>query len=173
MEDATYKSAKRERRLQKKRLKKEKRVQENRQKKLNKIKTIAIWILVIGGGSYGLWKYFANQPYLPPTTSQGHQEGSPQGHIIETPIGDAIQRHMIEHADGGGRPGILIQYNCDKFECGDELISNLSELVQGYPDNVYLAPNDYDGKIILTRQGKLEILEDFDEGRIKDFIEKK
>jgi hypothetical protein len=29
------------------------------------------------------------------------------------------QKHMLEHADGSGRPGVIINYNCAKFRCQD------------------------------------------------------
>ena len=77
---------------------------------------------------------------------------------------------ICEHADGSGKPGIIIQYNCQKYTCEPDLIEKLTVLVKEYPDNVYLAPNNYDGKIILTKEGKLEILEQFDEQKMKDFI---
>lgn len=122
---------------------------------------------VIGGIGW----FAATRPNLPPTTDVNHVEQSPPAHIVTQPIPDAIQRHMLEHADGGGRPGIIVQYNCADFECAPNLIEKLTELVKRYPSNVYLAPNNYDGKIILTKIGKREILDDFDEQAIKNFIE--
>lgn len=77
---------------------------------------------------------------------------------------------MLEHSDGKEKPGIIIQYNCDDFDCEPDLIQKLAALAEQYPDNVYLAPNKYDGKIILTKLGKMEILDAFDEQKIKDFI---
>ena len=78
---------------------------------------------------------------------------------------------MLEHADGGSKPGVMIQYNCDDYDCSSDLIEKLTELVQQYPDNVYLAPNNYDGKIVLIMLGKREILNTFDEQAIRIFIE--
>lgn len=78
---------------------------------------------------------------------------------------------MLEHADGKGAPGVIIQYNCQKYACESDLAEKLKTIVDKYPQNVYLAPGSYDGKIILTRLGKREILEDFDEGRMIDFID--
>jgi len=102
-----------------------------------------------------------------------HVEQSPPAHIVTQPIPEPIQRHMLEHADGieGGKSGIIIQYNCQDFDCEEDLVEMLTELVRDYPSNVYLAPNDYNGKIILTKLGKIEILDGFDEDKIKDFIE--
>ena len=126
---------------------------------------------VIGAGVIGglIW-LVSTGPNLPPITDQNHSESSPPAHIVNKPIPDKIQRHMLEHADGGDKPGIIIQYNCDDFECEGELIDKLKELVDKYPDNVYLAPNTYDGKIILTKIGRRKILDNFNEEIIKDFI---
>lgn len=126
----------------------------------------AIGIGIIGG----LGWFIATRPNLPPTTMQGHIEKSPESHISNTPISEAIQRHMLEHADGKGKPGILIQYNCKKYSCEADLITKLTALAQQYPDNVYLAPNSYDGKIIVTKLGRSQILDGFDEQAIKNFI---
>lgn len=126
-----------------------------------------IVVAIIGG----LGWFISTRPNLPPTTAQGHTEDAPQAHIIDSPIPDSMQRHMLEHSDGRGRPGIIIQYNCNDFNCEQGLIQKLADLVKEYPDNVYLAPNKYDGKIILTKLGKREILDTFDEKAIKNFIE--
>lgn len=126
----------------------------------------AVGIGIVGGIGW----FIATRPSLPPTTMQGHIEESPKAHISDTPISEAIQRHMLEHADGKSKPGILIQYNCKKYSCADGLVAKLTALTQQYPDNVYLAPNNYDGKIILTKLDQLKILDGFDEQAIKDFI---
>ncbi|MCH8741541.1 cupredoxin domain-containing protein [Patescibacteria group bacterium] len=129
--------------------------------------------IFIGVGVIGLFGWFiANRSNLPPMTMQGHIEQSPPSHILDKRIPENIQQHMLEHADGGGKPGIIIQYNCDKFDCETDLVERLTDLVKQYPKNVYLAPNNYDGKIILTRLGKREILDSFNEQKIRNFIEK-
>lgn len=112
----------------------------------------------------------SNRPNLPPTAMDGHIEVNPKEHISTEPIADPVQRHMLEHADGKGKPGIIIQYNCQKYTCEPYLIQKLTELVKQYPDNVYLAPNTYDGKIILTKMGERSILDTFDESKIRTFI---
>lgn len=109
-------------------------------------------------------------PNLPPTSSKNHSEDSPSSHIVTKKISDPIQRHMLEHADGDGFPSVIIQYNCDDYECEPDLIQKLTKLVKEYTENVYLAPNNYDGKIILTRAGQYKILDQFDEQTIRDFI---
>jgi len=158
------------RRLEKERMQ-DVRKEEQRKKRTQKFMSIGIVILAIGGGIFGLVWFLMSRPLLPPTVMQNHAEQSPPSHIVSQPIPDRIQRHMLEHADGGNKPGVIVQYNCDKFECESDLVQKLTELVEDYPENVYLAPNNYDGKIILTKLGKLEILEEFNEQTIKSFIE--
>ncbi len=114
----------------------------------------------------------SKRPNLPPTTMQGHIESNPSAHIVTDPIPDPVQRHMIEHADGKDKPGVIVQYNCKKYACESDLVAKLTDLVKQYPENVYLAPSNYDGKIILTKMGEIKILENFDEQAIKDFISK-
>lgn len=113
---------------------------------------------------------FSLVPKLPPTTMDKHVEDSPELHVLNVPMPDRVQRHMLEHADGTGSPGIIIQYNCTDYECEENLVQNLTDLVEEYPENVYLAPNSYDGKIILTKLGRREILDAFDVEKIREFI---
>jgi len=162
---------KKERKQLKKLRKQGERQSAQRKQTAQKAITIAVFILIGGGALFGLGWFLTSRPSLPPTVMQNHVEQSPPSHIMAEPIPDRIQRHMLEHADGGGRPGIIIQYNCDKFECESDLVQKLTELVEDYPENVYLAPNNYDGKIILTKLGKLEILKEFNEQTIRDFLE--
>lgn len=162
--------SKRERHEFKKQRKEEERGRELRKRAMKKAMNIALVILVAGGVIFGLGWFISNQPNLPPTTVQGHIESSPDNHISSNPIADNIQRHMLEHADGRGKPGIIIQYNCKKYQCESDLVEKLTTLAREYPDNVYLAPNNYDSKIILTRLGAIKILDDFDELTIKNFI---
>ena len=154
----------------KKRERDNKRQKQDVQKKVRKTGRYIIYLLILAGIVLGIYFFSKNIKRLPPTTDQNHVELSPPAHIVTQPISDRIQRHMLEHADGGGRPGIIIQYNCDDYDCEENLIAKLTELVGQYPDNVYLAPNIYDGKIILTKLGKRSILDTFDEEAIKDFI---
>ncbi len=133
------------------------------------IKTIAyifIAVAILGGV---IW-LFSRVPNLPPTTDQGHVEDSPASHIGTILIPDVVQRHMLEHADGGGRPGIIIQYNCEDYACESGLLEKLTSIVEDFPANVYLAPNNYDGKIILTAIDRREILDEFDDQIIRAFI---
>lgn len=132
-----------------------------------KIAILLISISLVGG----LVWFFTTRSKLPPTTMQGHIEQSPPSHILDKPMPEVIQKHMLEHADGEGQPGVIIQYNCKKYTCEKGLIDKLKKIVKEYPEHVYLAPNDYDGKIILTRLNEREILKKFDEEKIKNFIE--
>ena len=157
------------RRLEKKR-EQDVRQKEQRKNATQKFISITAIILIGGGGLFSLGWFLLSRPNLPPTVMQNHVEQSPPSHIVSQPIPDRIQRHMLEHADGGGRPGVIIQYNCEKFECESDLVQKLTELVRNYPTNVYLAPNNYDGKIILTKLGKRKILDELDEQIIRDFI---
>lgn len=130
-----------------------------------------IFYILIAALIVGLLAWIiTSRPKLPPTSMQGHIEQSPPSHIVNTPIPDNIQRHMLEHADGEGDPGIIIQYNCSDFDCAPDLVNKLTELVNDYPDNVYLGPNNYDGKIILTKLDKRKVLEEFNEETIIKFI---
>jgi len=142
----------------------------NAKKKTVKYTLYTVIGLSIVGGVVWLT---SRAPNLPPTSAQNHVEISPSAHIVTTPIADNIQRHMLEHADGNDEngSGIIIQYNCDDYECGPDLIGKLTNLVGEYPKNVYLAPNNYDGKIILTSLGRREVLDEFDEQAVRDFIE--
>jgi len=155
-----------------------KEVFKKKQKKIKKLKNFQkkaiVSVAVIGGVivlGAGLFWLISSRPNLPTISSQGHIEASPPSHIVTNPIPVSIQSHMLEHADGTGRGGIIIQYNCDDYECESDLIDKLTNIVGEYPQNVYLAPNNYDGKIILTKVGQREILDVFDAQTVRDFIE--
>ncbi len=126
-------------------------------------------IALVAGGT---WAFLALTPHLPPTEIGGHTEAVPLGHLFSTPMPELVQRHMLEHADGKGPPGVIVQYNCEDYACEPSLVDRLENLVRPYGTHVYLAPNDDDGKITLTKRGELEILEGFDIRRIERFIER-
>lgn len=137
-----------------------------------KIKNWGIFILIIGTIIAGIFWLGSSVKNLPPTDIQGHVEESPSSHILKEPMSLVIQKHMLEHADGSGPPGIVINYNCEDYECEDDLIENLESFAEKYPANVYVAPfKKMDAKIALTRYEKIEILEEFDEDKINNFIE--
>lgn len=109
-------------------------------------------------------------PKLPPIDIQGHVEASPPSHILKEPMPIEIQKHMLEHADGYGPPGVIINYNCEDYFCEEDLIEKLEEFALKY-NHVYVAPfPGMEAKIALTRYGKIEILDDYDEEKIENFI---
>ena len=109
---------------------------------------------------------------LPPTSMADHSEEVPPSHILTAPMPLAIQKHMLEHADGKGRPGVIINYNCVKFRCPEGMINGLAQMVRAHPEYVYLAPYpEMDVKIAVTRLERILILEEIDEGRLRAFIE--
>ena len=77
---------------------------------------------------------------------------------------------------GGGHHQVgsmLVQYNCDDYQCEPDLIQKLVEIVESYPPQVYLAPYPgMDAKIALAAPGRLETLDNFDEQAIRQFIVK-
>ncbi len=110
--------------------------------------------------------------YYPPTDIRGHTETAPPAHIIDRPMPLSTFKHMLEHSDGNGPPGVIISYNCDDYECEPDLIDRLRAIAEDYPDFVYLAPfPDMTTKIAVTRRGRQIVLDEFDEQRIRDFIE--
>lgn len=120
-------------------------------------------------GGLGYW--IATAKRLPPTSMVDHTEQNPPGHILTTPMPLPIQKHMLEHADGVGRPGVVINYNCVKFRCPDGMVGRLEQIARAYPAFVYLAPYpDMDVKIAVTRLGKILTLDDVDRERIDAFI---
>lgn len=141
---------------------------------VKKIKNGGIFILIIIAIIGGIIWWVTSIENLPPTTMQGHVESNPASHILKEPMPLAVQKHMLEHADGKGSPGIIINYNCKDYECVGELIEKLEKFAEKYPENVYIAPfKGMDAKIALTKLGKIEVLEDYDEIRIINFIEKR
>ena len=137
-----------------------------------KIKKLLIWVVILGLVVWGIYAMFSGGGLvLPPTDMQGHVEVSPISHVLKEPMPIAIQKHMLEHADGENSPGIIISYNCEDYSCEVGLIENLEAFSQVYPENVYIAPfKNLGGKIVLTKLGRLEILEEYDENRIHLFI---
>ena len=141
---------------------------------IKKIRNWAIFILVLGLIIFGIVWSISSIKTLPPTDVQGHIEENPASHILKEPMPIAIQKHMLEHADGSGSPGIVINYNCEDYTCEDGLIENLESFAEKYPLNVYIAPfKKMDAKIALTKFGEIEILEEYDEVLIKNFIERR
>ncbi len=69
-------------------------------------------------------------------------------------------------------PGqMLIQYNCDDYECDPDLKNDLQEIVTRFPPTVYMAPYPgMDAMIALAAPGRLVVLEELDEDKIVEFI---
>ncbi len=80
----------------------------------------------------------------------------------------------MERGGGNHLPGsMLVQYNCQDYECEPDLVEKLVNIVQGYPPQVYLAPYpDMEAMIALAAPGRLETFDSLDEAKIREFIEK-
>lgn len=141
----------------------------------NMMRTVGIGIAslaVIAALGVGFVALVSGQKELPPTGfSPSHLEQYPPQQINLQPIPRLIQEHIMER--GGSHPdgGMLIQYNCLDYECDPTLPDDLAAIVSEFPSQVYLAPYPgMDAKIALAAPGTLEILEQFDEGLIREFI---
>lgn len=138
-----------------------------------KIRNWAILIVILALIVWGFVSLF-NQTTLPPTSQQGHIEAIPDSHILRVPMGELIQRHMLEHADGinGGPPGVIINYNCEDYSCEQGLIESLEAFATQYTANVYVAPFPNMGvKIAITREGRIQTLDEYDQTTIDNFIQ--
>ena len=126
--------------------------------------------LVVGG----IVLFGSLSKVLPPTSfGPGHSESYPPTQINTQPISPLIQEHVMER--GGSHPegGMLVQYNCVDYQCEPGLAQRLTEIVRSFPPQVYLAPYPgMDAMIALAAPGRLEILDSFDEQRIREFIER-
>jgi hypothetical protein len=104
-----------------------------------------------------------HEPYNsePPTSGPHLPYIAPWG-VHTRPITKELQVHNLE--DGG----VLVQYNC---EC-PELVAKLKAVVDRYDKYVILAPYpDMKPKIALTAWTRLDQMEEFDERRIRRFID--
>ena len=142
--------------------------------KLNykKIRNWGVLIVVSALVIFGFYFMFSGVKTLPPTDMQGHVEASPFSHILREPMSIPIQKHMLEHVDGqqGVRGGVIINYDCKNYNCEAGLIENLEQF--GYEfDYVYVAPfKNMGAKIALTKFNRIEVLEEYDENKIRSFI---
>ena len=79
----------------------------------------------------------------------------------------------MERGGSHRKGGMLVQYNCAGYQCEPDLVERLTEIVRGYPPQVYLAPYPgMDAKIALAAPGRLLTLETLDEDRIREFIDR-
>jgi hypothetical protein len=104
-----------------------------------------------------------HEPYNtePPTSGPHLSYLAPWG-VHTRPIPRELQVHNLE--DGG----VLVQYNC---EC-PELAEKLAAIVRKYDKQVILAPYpDMKTRIALTAWTRIDTFDEFDEGRIRRFIE--
>ena len=101
---------------------------------------------------------------LPPTKLTHPDTGSlPPRQINTRPIPRGIQINVTGRNRTHPPGQMLVLYNCQDYECEPDLVQKLTDLVQGYPPSVYLAPYPgMDAKIALAAPGNLEILETFD-----------
>jgi hypothetical protein len=130
-----------------------------------------IWIFVIAIVIIGIIWLISGVKTLPPTDLRGHIETNPTSHVLKETMPIAIQKHMLEHADGTGGSGVVINYNCEDYLCEKNIIENLETFSSNY-SYVYVALFEgMDAKIALTKLNKIEILEEYDENMIKNFIE--
>ena len=114
----------------------------------------------------------ATSKTLPPTKlTHPHTESLPPQQINTLPIPRGIQIHVMERNSSHPPGQMLVQYNCEDYQCEPDLIQNLRDLVREFPSTVYLAPfPTMDAKIALAAPGDLEILETFEEGKIRKFV---
>jgi len=127
--------------------------------------------LVVGG----IYLFAKSLKVLPPTEfGPGHIESFPPQQINLVPILRSIQEHVMERGGGHHQVGsMLVQYNCDNYQCEPDLVQKLTDIVGDYPSQVYLAPYpSMDAKIALAAPGRLETLDSLDEQRIRQFIVK-
>ena len=129
---------------------------------------LAIVALIIGG----LVLYGSTRKELPPTTfGPGHSESLPSQQINFRPIPRPIQEHVMERGGVHLTGGMLVEYNCEDYQCEPDLVDKLTEIVQGYPPQVYMAPfPGMDAKIALAAPGRLLTLDTLDEVKIREFI---
>jgi len=141
-------------------------------KKTKKRYIIIIISLIIIFGVYWMFTSASNATSLPPISMEGHVERVPSSHILRKPLALNVQKHLLEHVDGieGASGGVIINYDCKNFECETNLIENLENFAVKY-DYVYVAPfKNMEVKIALTRLGRIEKYDSYDERGIEIFI---
>lgn len=158
----------------KKRIRELKKEQESKANLIRKARNWAIGLVIISALVVGGYFWWTNREVLPPTDISGHIEQSPSAHILDEPMPIQIQKHMLEHADGNGPPGVVINYNCEDFECEANLLKELAEIANQYPEFVYVAPyRKMTKKLAITRYQKIETFDSFNREALVRFIEEK
>ena len=130
-------------------------------------------IFIVAGALIGFFVFsLVTSKTLPPTSfGPGHSEFLPPQQVNLRPIPPSIQEHVMER-NATHPPGqMLVQYNCEDYDCDIGLARTLEDIVIRFPPTVYLAPYPgMDAMIALAAPGRLEILDDLDEDRILAFI---
>ncbi len=109
---------------------------------------------------------------LPPTDIKGHIEDWPPTQVQKSPIPIAIFKHILEHTKTPSRrPGAIISYNCEDYQCESSLIEKLEAFTKEY-SHVYVAPYpNMDAKITLTKFNQQKVLEEYNKEIIEEFIQ--
>jgi hypothetical protein len=141
-------------------------------------------MLAAGVVGFGFWYVLLNRPGRSVETSgAGVHTGTPDGGYSTSPptsgphdpgvpdwgeqgeIPEPLQVHALEHG------GVLIQYNCPERCLGLE--EELRAVLRKYDTKVILAPySSMSALIALTSWGKIDLLDEFDRGRIEKFVSK-
>lgn len=186
-------TSRKERRRAERQLKKERVHQEQGQRRkrsqARKLGGVGLLILLIAGVGYWGYSKWTQQPIGEFVASQGNQ------HITQTevglvtynsdppisgphlpylarwglhdqPIPKELQVHNLE--DGG----VLVQYNCDRAapDC-KSLVEKLSKIVELYGHAILAPYPSMSHKIALTAWSRIDKFDDFDEKRVRTFIE--
>ena len=184
-EQREKKEAKRLRRLQRR---EERGRQEDRERFRRQIRMAGMGVLGLIGVAviaFGIWSvYLQPRPGKSVSTSgAGVHSGVPRdgysttpptsgSHSSQTPswgeqreVPEILQVHALEHG------GVLVQYNCPT-PCRD-LILQLRSIIGSYNSKVILAPySRMASRIALTSWGKIDLLDEFDQERIEEFVKK-
>jgi len=152
-------------------------IERERDKDPVKTKKNKTWFIIIIIGLVIIFGIYwmsvnASNASLPPISMEGHVERVPSSHILKKPMGLSVQKHMLEHIDGeeGVGGGVIINYDCKNFECEGDLIGKLEDFAVKY-DYVYVAPfKNMEVKIALTRLGRIEKYDSYDERKMEIFI---
>ena len=133
---------------------------------------LAVFVLAIGGLALFMTTRSTFGKELPAIGyTPAHLEALPRQQINRQPIPRLIQEHVMERNPGHERGSMLVQYNCRSYQCQEDLVDRLTKIVSSYPPQVYLAPYPtMDAKIALAAPGKLLLLDDFEEDKIREFI---
>ena len=184
-EQREKKEAKRERRLQRR---EERWHQEEQERFRRRIRMAGMGVLGLIGVAviaFGFW-FTLLQPRpgeSVSTSGAGNHSGVPRGGYSTSPptsgshspqvpnwgeqgeVSEILQVHALEHG------GVLVQYNCPTA-CRD-LVQQLRSITRGYDSKVILAPySRMPSRIALTSWGKIDLLDEFDQERIEEFVKK-